>query len=309
MFVCCTGSGGNSDADEHTVPDSTLVVTTMDERVQTVQPKEVGVGTTAVLNQQSSVAEAPRQLAAIAPTAEAPRQIAAVSPTAKASRQRASIAPVAVLADNDRSTQGAQLAMQKVGSQSSTAARSSQYGPAARSSQYGVNTFMDSVSLSVLQATATHRRSMVQRALKSGKFDTNERDKVTGLTPLQLAQEANLEDIAIELANAGADVNVKDNHGNTPLHVAAWNGEAEIAKHLLARKCDILASNHLGNQPLHNAVQMSREDVVELLVNARADLHAVNDVGYTPGGLAEDMGTVAMSNRMSILGAGRFSQS
>jgi len=297
MFVCCTGSGGNSDADEYiSEADSALVVAAMGERVQTVQPKEVGVGTTAVLNQQSSVAEAPRQ-------------IAAVSPTAKASRQRASIARIAVLADNDRSTQGAQLAMQKVGSQSSPAARSSQYGPAARSSQYGLNTFMDSVSLSVLQATATHRRSMVQRALKSGKYDTNERDEVTGLTALQLAQEANLEDIAIELANAGADVNVQDNHGNTPLHVAVWDGEVEIVKHLLARKCDILASNHLGNQPLHNAVQMSREDVVELLVNARADLHAVNDVGYTPGGLAEDMGTVAMSHRMSTLGAGRFSQS
>lgn len=61
-----------------------------------------------------------------------------------------------------------------------------------------------------------------------------------GLTALMVAPTS---DVARELLDAGAEVNVADEHGVTPLMRAASNGRVDVVKVLLERKADTAARN------------------------------------------------------------------
>ncbi|NER13489.1 ankyrin repeat domain-containing protein [Leptobacterium flavescens] len=97
----------------------------------------------------------------------------------------------------------------------------------------------------------------IQTAIVSGKLDVvkqhieagtdiNEKDPLTGATPLISAATFNKIGAAEALINAGADLTVKNNDGSTALHVAAFFGRVEIVQLLIDAKADKTVRNNFG---------------------------------------------------------------
>ncbi len=92
----------------------------------------------------------------------------------------------------------------------------------------------------------------------------------------------NLEAINQHIA-AGTDLNEKDQmSGSTPLITAATFGQTEIAKALIAANADLSLTNNDGATALHTAAFFCRVEVVQLLIDANADKTIKNNFGATP---------------------------
>ncbi|OGP52762.1 MAG: hypothetical protein A2Y65_03625 [Deltaproteobacteria bacterium RBG_13_52_11] len=86
-----------------------------------------------------------------------------------------------------------------------------------------------------------------------------------------------------ELIAKGADVNVKEEHGNTPLIKAASRGYTEIAELLIAKGADVNAQNwSMGNTPLILAASWGHTGTTKLLIAKGADVNAKAKDGQTP---------------------------
>ena len=85
------------------------------------------------------------------------------------------------------------------------------------------------------------------------------------LQGLRGAAEALLE----ALVARGADIDVKDSHGNTPLHRAAWRGHDHIVTALLARDANSAAENDRSYTPYNIALFKGHKDVAATLMEAR----------------------------------------
>jgi ankyrin repeat protein len=70
--------------------------------------------------------------------------------------------------------------------------------------------------------------------------------------------------VALLLANK-ADVNAKAVDGVTPLHVAAQSPLKDLAELLLANKADVNAKDNEGKTPLQYALSKGQKDTAELL--------------------------------------------
>ncbi|CAI9631388.1 unnamed protein product [Alternaria burnsii] len=110
--------------------------------------------------------------------------------------------------------------------------------------------------------------------------DTNNFDNLGEQTPLHLAADRGLEEMArLLLAHPGIDVNSQDQSGETPLHAAAKNGCMGVLVLLLARAEIILAPRSKnGSTPLHLAAKNGHEDLVEKLL-ATLRSRAMSGVG------------------------------
>jgi ankyrin repeat protein len=73
-----------------------------------------------------------------------------------------------------------------------------------------------------------------------------------------------------DMLTAGANVNMKDEHGNTPLIEAARNGHDDVVRTLLAAGADPKLTNEDGKTALMLAQQNSHDDVVRALREAGA---------------------------------------
>ena len=71
-----------------------------------------------------------------------------------------------------------------------------------------------------------------------------------------------------DMLAAGANVNVKDEHGNTPLLEAARNGHDDVVRALLAAGADTKVRNLDSKTALMLALQNSHEDTVRALREA-----------------------------------------
>jgi ankyrin repeat protein len=71
-----------------------------------------------------------------------------------------------------------------------------------------------------------------------------------------------------DMIAAGANVNVKDEHGNTPLLEAARNGHDDVVRALLVAGANMKAKNDDGKTALMLALQNSHEDAVRALREA-----------------------------------------
>jgi len=81
---------------------------------------------------------------------------------------------------------------------------------------------------------------------------------------------------------AGSDINQKDAmSGSTPLMSAATFNKIEIAKALIDAKADLTLINNDGGTALHNAAFFGRVEIVQLLMDAKADKTAKNNFGAT----------------------------
>lgn len=76
--------------------------------------------------------------------------------------------------------------------------------------------------------------------------DINQKEPMSGSTPLMSAATFNKPEIAEVLINANADLSIKNNDGGTALHTAAFFGRIEIVQLLIDAKADKTVRNNYG---------------------------------------------------------------
>lgn len=112
------------------------------------------------------------------------------------------------------------------------------------------------------------------------------------------------------LADAGADIQARNESGRSPLHYAARGGFLAAAKILVARKADIMARDGTEGTPLHAAAEKGHHLVCKFLLAQGAEVDAMckdpqNEVddGYTPLHAAADFGHAEVAELLLEHGA------
>jgi|TARA_R110002110_G_scaffold25299_31_gene94024 ankyrin repeat protein len=92
----------------------------------------------------------------------------------------------------------------------------------------------------------------------------------------------NLEAVKLHI-EAGTNINEKDAmSGSTPLISAATFGKIDTVKALIDAKADLTIKNNDGATALHSAAFFCRVEIVQLLIDVNADKAAKNNFGMTP---------------------------
>ena len=94
----------------------------------------------------------------------------------------------------------------------------------------------------------------------------------SNLTPLNKAAAIGKSEIALELINRGADINIGDQDNTLPIHHAAMSGSREVFDILLSKGFDIDITDNNKLTPLFLAVQGRQTDMALYLINKGADV-------------------------------------
>jgi len=89
---------------------------------------------------------------------------------------------------------------------------------------------------------------VVKQHIKAGT-DIDQKEPMSGSTPLMSAATFNYPEIAKVLIDAKADLSVKNNDGSTALHTAAFFGRIDIVQMLIDSKADKTIRNNFGATP------------------------------------------------------------
>ncbi len=100
-------------------------------------------------------------------------------------------------------------------------------------------------SMDIHSAVLTGNLEAVKQHIEAGT-DINQKEAMSGSTPLMSAATFNKPEIAKVLINANADLSVKNNDGGTALHTAAFFGRIEIVQLLIDAKADKTIRNNYG---------------------------------------------------------------
>lgn len=100
-------------------------------------------------------------------------------------------------------------------------------------------------SIDIHTAVLTGNLEAVKQHIEAGT-DINQKEAMSGSTPLMSAVTFNKPKISKLLINANADLSVKNNDGGTALHTAAFFGRVEIVQLLIDAKADKSIRNNYG---------------------------------------------------------------
>ncbi|WP_406683726.1 ankyrin repeat domain-containing protein [Seonamhaeicola sp. MEBiC1930] len=100
-------------------------------------------------------------------------------------------------------------------------------------------------SIDIHGAVLTGNLETVKQHIEAGT-DINQKEAMSGSTPLMSAATFNKPEIAKVLINANADLSIKNNDGGTALHTAAFFGRLEIVQLLIDAKADKTVRNNFG---------------------------------------------------------------
>jgi hypothetical protein len=118
---------------------------------------------------------------------------------------------------------------------------------------------------------------------KSGNNATAKSKVETPSIDLQSAILANNLEIVKQHIEAGTDLNEKETmSGSTPLITASTFGRTEIAKVLIDANAALDMKNNEGSTALHAAAFFCHIEIVQLLIDAGADKNLRNNHGATP---------------------------
>jgi len=105
------------------------------------------------------------------------------------------------------------------------------------------------------------------------------------------------------LIEKGANINIKDRHGNTPLHIAASRGNCEIMELLIKNGARVKATDDGSNTPLHDAAMNGHIEAAELLITKGANVNAKNNQGKTPIFPAAESGNLELVKLLASKGS------
>ncbi len=109
-------------------------------------------------------------------------------------------------------------------------------------------TVVDKPSININVAVLSGNLEVVKQHIEAGT-DINEKDQMSGSTPLISAASFDKPEIAKVLIDANADLSLKNNDGSTALHSAAFFGRIEIVQMLIDAKADKTIRNNFGATP------------------------------------------------------------
>lgn len=135
---------------------------------------------------------------------------------------------------------------------------------------------------SLIQAVTSNDAAKVGTILQDKNYLIDEvNDK--GETPLLIATHENFIDIAKQLIDAGADINVQDQISDSPYLYAGAQGKTEILAYMLDKQVpDQQKVNRFGGNALIPAAEKGHLDNVKLLLkDGRSDIDHQNNYGYT----------------------------
>jgi ankyrin repeat protein len=108
--------------------------------------------------------------------------------------------------------------------------------------------------------------------------------KIDDTTVLMEAARRAHNDIAIELINAGADINAQDSYGATPLIFAGISGASEVMVTLIKKGANVNAKDYMGRTALIEVLTSENEHkpgIIQTLIDAGADVNARANFGST----------------------------
>ncbi|MBU3010692.1 ankyrin repeat domain-containing protein [Polaribacter vadi] len=103
-------------------------------------------------------------------------------------------------------------------------------------------------NMDIHAAVLTGNLEAVKQNIEAGT-DINQKEAMSGSTPLMSAATFNKTEIAKVLINADADLTIKNNDGGTALHTAAFFGRIEIVQLLIDAKANKTVRNSFGATP------------------------------------------------------------
>jgi hypothetical protein len=107
---------------------------------------------------------------------------------------------------------------------------------------------VDKPSVNIHAAVLSGNLEAVKQHIKAGT-DINEKDAMSGSTPLISAATFDKPEIVKALIDANADLSLKNNDGATALHSASFFGRIEIVQMLIDAKADKSIRNNFGATP------------------------------------------------------------
>ncbi|KAF9404329.1 hypothetical protein HW555_014392 [Spodoptera exigua] len=135
---------------------------------------------------------------------------------------------------------------------------------------------------SLIQAVIDNDSEKVTTILQDQNYSI---DEVTakGETPLLIATHENFIDIAKQLIDAGADINLQDQISDSPYLYAGAQGKTEILAYMLDKQVpDQQKINRFGGNALIPAAEKGHlENVKLLLKDGRVAIDHQNNFGYT----------------------------
>jgi ankyrin repeat protein len=118
------------------------------------------------------------------------------------------------------------------------------------------------------------------------KLDATTKTESVVSTPKMNIHAAVLADnleVVLQHIEAQTDLNEKDAmSGSTPLITACSFGKIEIAKALIDAGADLTVKNNDGSTALHASAFFCRVEIVQMLIDANADKMSKNNFGATP---------------------------
>jgi uncharacterized protein len=130
-----------------------------------------------------------------------------------------------------------------------------------------------SANARLLAAARAGDQAGVARALSDGA-SVNARNRI-GETVLIIALKNDRPALAMDMLNAGTDVNLAAVNGVTPLMTAAHAGQTDIVRLLLAKGANVTAVDRLQKNAMTYAAGQGRTDIVVLLLRAGVDPNAI----------------------------------
>ena len=133
-------------------------------------------------------------------------------------------------------------------------------------------------------------KTPLQAAVESGEIDTVTEKREDGKTWHIVGDRNDWDktELVKALIDAGANVDVRDEHGNTLLHeIVFYPFDSECAKILIDAGVDVNIKNNSGRTALHSAASHGHPKQVSMLINAGAEVNARDNDGKTPLQIAE----------------------
>ena len=114
---------------------------------------------------------------------------------------------------------------------------------------------------------------------------------------LHKATQKGKSQLAMELIERGANVNIRDGYNNKPLHDAAKKGNGELVSRLIEKGANIKAQGYFCNTALHFAALKGHKKVVSILLEAGAETEIKEiRMGFTP--LHGNSGLISVVDRI-----------